>query len=559
MTSTLFIVTFLGTLTGYPLMKKWNALQLEAKDETKEQYPTVFSHLSKLWTVSVFAIPLMIYRFEFVLVIAALAILGGLFPPIIVPLLAALVFFAYFTNPVVCMAGFLLVAIPVMVVNRRSFNLREYSFKNVTLACALSVLLVESILMLSARTNWMTSNPEMLTWMGGTRAIPSLISSLRQPALSVKNAAIKELVNYEHEAWSALLQDFENGDLSQQRYTVEVGIRNGKISEITSKGAASIKAFESAVSSDDPAISQAAINELVKLKAVPQLLAMLPKKELNHYWNSVQPMAFAALRTLTTEEVLPQIMETFRGVEPKGLDYGISREIAKFGKPAIPILLNSLGSSDKYEANLAQYSLLELGLSAKPDLMKSLRHDKGYRQYGSGIVLAQLNVKEATPYLLEMLNDDEGRQHAVWCLGQLEDERGTPALIALYRKSPDREILRNIGMTGGTEAKSFLKELMLKTTDRRVRQDAFEITAQAFWGEGGKARIATYVAQLASKEKIERQLAAKQLRELNEPSLLPFLIDADEREHKAGTPVIDCEIHATISAFYRAYKKSSEN
>ena len=126
MTSTLFIVTFLGTLTGYPLMKKWNALQLEAKDETKEQYPTVFSHLSKLWTVSVFAIPLMIYKPEFVLVIAALAILGGLFPPIIVPLLAALVFFAYFTNPVVCMAGFLLVAIPVMVVNRRSFNLREY-------------------------------------------------------------------------------------------------------------------------------------------------------------------------------------------------------------------------------------------------------------------------------------------------------------------------------------------------------------------------------------------------------------------------------------------------
>ena len=69
----------------------------------------------------------------------------------------------------------------------------------------------------------------MLTWMGGKRAIPSLISSLKQPVLSVKNAAIKELVNYENEAWLPLLQDFENGDSLQQRYTVEVGFRNGKI------------------------------------------------------------------------------------------------------------------------------------------------------------------------------------------------------------------------------------------------------------------------------------------------------------------------------------------
>ena len=95
MTSTLFVAALFGTLTGYPLMKKWNALQLEAKDETKEQYPTVFSHLSKLWTASIFAIPLMIYRADFVLVIAALATLGGLFPPLIIPLLAALVFLAY--------------------------------------------------------------------------------------------------------------------------------------------------------------------------------------------------------------------------------------------------------------------------------------------------------------------------------------------------------------------------------------------------------------------------------------------------------------------------------
>ena len=549
MTSTIFTAMLLGTVTGYPLMKKWNTLQLEAKPETSEPQPTFFSQLSRWWTVAVFAFPLMIYRIEFVLVVSALAILGGLFPPIIVPLLAALVFFAYFTNPVVCMAGFLIVAIPVIAANRRSFNLWKYSFKNVTLACALAVLLVESILILSAQTNWMTSNPEMLIWMGGKRAIPSLLSSLKNSELSVKNAALKELVNYEPEAWSALLQDFENGDLLQQRYTVEVGIRNGKIAEITSKGAASIKAFKSAVSSDDSAISQAAINELVKLKAVSQLLAMLPKKELNHYWNSVPPMAFAALRTLKTEEVLPQIMETFRGVEPKGLDYGISREIAKFGKPAIPILLNSLGSSDKYEANLAQYSLLELGLSAKSDLMKSLKHDKGYRQYGSGIVLAQLNVKEATPYLVEMLNDQEGRQHAVWCLGQLGDEQGTLPLIALYQKSPDREILRNIGMTGGTAAKLFLKELMRKTPDPQVRQDALEIIAQAFWGEQGKKGIRLAVAQLADPEKEVRQQAAKRIRQWNEPSLLPFLIEADVREHKLEIPVKNCEIHATIAAF----------
>ncbi len=549
MTSTLIIATLLGTVTGYPLMKKWQALQLEAKIETPEKKPGVFSQISKWWTVAVFGVPLMLYRPDFVLVIVALAMLGGLFPPIIVPLLMALVFFAYFANPVVCMAGFLVVAIPIIVANRTSFNDRSYSLKNLTLAGALSVLLVESILMVSAQTNWMTSNPEMLVWMGGKRAIPSLISALKHPELSVKGAALKELVNYEHEAWPALLQDFENGDSLQQRYTVEVGIRNGKVSEITSKGDASIKGFESAVGSDDPAISQAAINELVKLKAVSQLLAMLPKKELNHYWNSVQPMVFAALRTFKTEEVLPQIMETFRGVEPKGLDYGISREIAKFGKPAIPILLNSLGSSDKYEANLAQYSLLELGLSAKPDLMKSLRHDKGYRQYGSGIILAQLNVKEATPYLIEMLNDEVGRQHAVWCLGQLGDEQGTPPLIALYQKSPDREILRNIGMTGGTAAKLFLKELMRKTPDPQVRQDALEIIAQAFWIEQGKEGIRLAVAQLADLEKEIRQQAAKRIREWNEPSLLPFLIEADVREHKLKTPVENCEIHATIAAF----------
>lgn len=549
MTSTIFLATLLGTLTGYPLMKKWNALQLEAKDETKEQYPTVFSHLSKLWTVAVFAVPLMIYRVEFVLVISALAILGGLFPPIIVPLLAALVFFAYFTNPVVCMAGFLIVAIPVILANRKSFSLREYSFKNVTLACALSVLLVESILMLSARTSWMNSNPEMLTWIGGKRAIPSLISSLKQQSLPVKNAAIKELVNYEHEAWPALLLDFENGDAFQQRYTVEVGIRNGKISEITSKGQRAIMAFESALYSDDAEISQAAINELVKLKAVPQLLAILPKKALNNYWNSVPPMAFAALRTFKTAEILPDIMATFRGVPLEGLDYGVSREIAKFGNEAIPILMQSLESEDIYEKNLAQYSLLEIGKPAKPFLMYSLVHKKGYRKYGSGIVLAELGVREATPYLIEMLNDPEGRDHAVWCLGVLGDERATPSLIAFYRKMPDREILRNIGMTGGENAKSFLIELMLKTPDPQVRQDAFEITAQAFWSEGGKSGIRMYVSLLAAPEKEIRQNAAKRIREFNEPSLLPFLLEADKREHKTGTPIAQCEIHTTIAAF----------
>lgn len=549
MTSTLFIVTFLGTLTGYPLMKKWNALQLEAKDETKEQYPTVFSHLSKLWTVSVFAIPLMIYRFEFVLVIAALAILGGLFPPIIVPLLAALVFFAYFTNPVVCMAGFLLVAIPVMVVNRRSFNLREYSFKNVTLACALSVLLVESVLMISAQTNWMTGNPEMLTWMGGERSIPSLISSLKQPELSVKNAALKELVKYEGKAWPLLLQDFENGDTLQQRYTVEVGIRNGKISEITNKGDASIPAFESALNSDDAEISQAAINELLNLKAVPQLLAILPQKALNNYWNSVPPMAFAALRTFKTEKILPKIMATFRGVPLDGLDYGVSRQIAKFGNEAIPILMKSLESNDNYEARLAEYSLLEIGMPAKPFLLNSLAHAKGYRKYGSGIVLSELGVREAMPYLIEMLNDPKGRNHAVWCLGELQDERATPSLIALYQKFPERETLRNIGMTGGPEAKLFLKELMLNTPDPQIRQDAFDITAQAFWGDERNSGIRMYVSLLAAPEKEIRQNAAKQIREFNEPSLLPFLIEADKREHKGETAVGNCELHVAIEAF----------
>ena len=189
---------------------------------------------------------------------------------------------------------------------------------------------------------------------------------------------------------------------------------------------------------------------------------MLPKVELNRYWNSVPPLAFAALRTFKTEEVLPQIMKTFRNVPEKGLDYGVSREIAKFGERAIPILLNSLESDDKHEVNWAQYSLLEFGVLAKPQLMEALKHGKGYRQYGSAIVLSELKVREATPYLIEMLKDEEGRQHAVWCLGQLEDERGTPPLIALYRKAPDREILRNIGMTGGAGAKSFLKELMMK-------------------------------------------------------------------------------------------------
>jgi hypothetical protein len=556
MTSTLFIATLLGALTGYPLMKKWNALQLEAKDETPGRSAPASFEISQLWTVALLGLSLMIYQPEFVFVILVMALIAGLFPPMIMPLLAGMIFFGYFLNPIVSVAGFLIIAIPVIIANRDSFQLKNYSFKNVTLACALSVLLVESILLCSAHSNWMVSNPEMLTWMSGKRAVPSLMNSLKEEKISIKSAALKELKKYEAEAWPTLVQDFENGDSLQQRFTVEMGMRNGKVSEITSLGAASIKAFESAASSDEPAISKAAIDELVKLKAVPQLLAMLPKVELNRYWNSVPPIAFSALRTFKTEEVLPQIMKTFRNVPEKGLDYGVSREIARFGESAIPILLNSLASDDKYEVNWAQYSLLEFGLFAKPQLMEALKHGKGYRQYGSAIVLSELKVREVTPYLIEMLKDEEGRQHAIWCLGQLEDERGTPPLIALYRKSPDREILRNLGMTGGAEAKSFLKELMMKTPDPQVRQDALGILAQAFWSQGGKKNVISLtIAQLSSAEKEERQDAAKRLREFNEPSLLPFLIEADKREHKTATPILNCEIHATISAFYKAYKK----
>jgi HEAT repeat protein len=132
---------------------------------------------------------------------------------------------------------------------------------------------------------------------------------------------------------------------------------------------------------------------------------------------------------------------------------------AKFRKDpinsALPVLIKGL----KYDLLSAPEALAKFGKPAVPALVELLENGDSNIKRKITIIFGWMEDSSATSALVGVLNDEDSdiRGNAVWALGQIKDRSAAPALVELLRKGnlnpiDRRDIIKSLGRIGDHSA-----------------------------------------------------------------------------------------------------------
>ena len=218
-----------------------------------------------------------------------------------------------------------------------------------------------------------------------------------------------------------------------------------------------------------------------------------------------------------------------------------------------------LGDERANVRELSTQILLRMGKPAIPALKKVLLSNNLNASKRAAYILGMLRDKTALPFLIENIQSDDGS--LLEALSFISDERATQFLIDEFeaKKSSFKankgwkenenmdsyEIL--IANTKTSLARMYLEKTARQENSLAHRKQLIETLCAQFWN-GEKRETMSEKLKLLSLG-AQTQFAAIELRKMGDPVVLPFLIEADEREHKTGNSIENCEIHAAIAAF----------
>ncbi len=218
-------------------------------------------------------------------------------------------------------------------------------------------------------------------------------------------------------------------------------------------------------------IREAAEEELIKIgnPAVPALINTLRHHSLDI---ATEKSIFRVLQTMSPQAVIPGLLDAFGSLGKNKVHYDLSHEIALFGQPGIPVLIEALSNANSWERWWARQALIEhsqRGQPAVPLLLEALENGSAAEaRKEAALSLGQLGVRTAVPILIAALDQEDARAEAVWALGAIGDSRAAPALISLFKKSPDLVVVEALGRIKDPRVMPVLLEAW-KSKDEKVR------------------------------------------------------------------------------------------
>jgi len=157
--------------------------------------------------------------------------------------------------------------------------------------------------------------------------------------------------------------------------------------------------------------------------------ALQYKKESTEYEDyEVRRDAAEALGDFEEEKVIKALTHAFKDVED--VRFHVARNLGKFGKTAVPFLIETLQDPDESMRRDAAWMLGNIGDErAIPPLTEALKDKDEEVRFHVARNLGKFE-EPAVPYLLDALKDPDEhvRRYAAWILGVIGDDRAVPAL-----------------------------------------------------------------------------------------------------------------------------------
>lgn len=141
--------------------------------------------------------------------------------------------------------------------------------------------------------------------------------------------------------------------------------------------------------------------------------------------------AAEALGDFEEEKIIKALIRAFKDVED--VRFYVARDLGKFGKTAVPFLIETLQDPDESMRRDAAWMLGNIGDERTIHPLTEALKDKD-EEFRFHVARNLGKFEEpAMPYLLGALEDPDEhvRRYAAWILGVIGDERAVPALKML--------------------------------------------------------------------------------------------------------------------------------
>ena len=587
MTLSILFSALVGAVTGYPLMK------LELKSVQREKVRRILDIVAQGMAATVCVLPFLLFKFPAAFVLVGLMAVAGLrktyaavilafvlvyllsggsglllsiFCPGILVIPTAFIFLIVRSHSKVKEYTSLGIAesrkIPAQINDREIKPAPKYSLQLTALYVSLLVMVVE-FGSLSVGAIQVSHKRE--------KALPRLVQATRDDpydALEALKEYGKEAAPFEIEM---IHQQFQNGwDDTKPTYSganfciaeltshiLEMGEAEG----LSQLGENQKKALRAAANQNTVPVIKIAIKELSRLNAIPELVSLLNSSDYQEVMEGILQ--------LSPSETIPTIMEW--EANDKRLIYAPGNfhsqkdenycvEIAKYGAKAVPALTPYLGDENSKVKEFATQILLKIGQPTVPALKQMLVSKNNNEVTQAAYILGMLGDKSALPILIEKIkNRDRSLSEA---LSFISDDRATQCLIAEYeieksalainQNSRNKESLETyelfIANTKTVSAQNFLEKVVRQTNSITHRKQLLDALCNDFWIGTRREKITAWIETIQNFSGAESQSAAVELQRIGDPVVLPFLIDADAREHEHGALIEGCKIHKAIAA-----------
>lgn len=178
-------------------------------------------------------------------------------------------------------------------------------------------------------------------------------------------------------------------------------------------------------------------------------------------------------------ESIQQLIDLFQFPVPEGNRRAQAR-LVEIGEPALPALIQALGSWDNKTWKQAQKVLVKLGETGLPAVLEALRHEELYVRVHARELLPRLgwlgNDEQAVGSLLEALGavNAVDRETAAAVLGELRMHEAAPRLIPLLEdRDPDvvRAAALSLAALSAREAIGGIRDAMARASFAETRRD----------------------------------------------------------------------------------------
>ena len=380
----------------------------------------------------------------------------------------------------------------------------------------------------------------------GKEALPLALEMLQREFQS----GWKETVNLEGRSSSSGVSEL-----------TELILEIGEAEKLSQLGDNQKVALRAAVSHGSRLAGRIGREELIKLKAIPELISSL---------NSLNSQEIAqALLQFPPRETIPALMNwqatnehplySNQSEYSRGNDDEVSTELAKYGVIAVLELTPYLSDEVGAVRGLSTEILLRIGKPAIPALKEVFLSDNHNASNRAAYILGMLGEKSALPLLIKKIKSEDSS--LLEALSFISDERATQFIINEFEAwkvsfETNKGWMENENMNSYeiliANTKTPLARIYLEKSARQEnslshRKQLIDTLCTQYW-RGEKRETLSEKLKLLSVG-AQTQFAAIELRKMGDPVVLPFLIEADEREHKTGNSIENCEIHAAIAAF----------